>query len=110
VVAGAAALGVTSMPAIAVTAISVGVAWAADGICELITGKSVTELVSDAVVDAGERIVEGVSRGVEKVVDGAKKVGKQIVDGAKNIGKSIVDGASAAWNSIVDSGSRLFSW
>jgi len=95
VVAGAAALGVTSMPAIAVTAISVGVAWAADGICELITGKSVTELVSDAVVDAGERIVEGVSRGVEKVVDGAKKVGKQIVDGAKNIGKSIVDGASA---------------
>lgn len=110
VVAGAAALGVTSLPAIAVAGISVAVAWAADGVCEWITGKSVTELVSDAVLDVGERVVEGVSKGVEKVVDGAKKIGKDIAEGAKNIGKSIADGASAAWNSIVESGSRLFSW
>ncbi len=55
VAAGFAAAGVAA-PAVVVGAAAVGISMAADWICEKVTGKNVTELVSDAIVDVGYQI------------------------------------------------------
>lgn len=60
VAAGFAAAGVAA-PAVVVGAAAVGISMAADWICEKVTGKNVTELVSDAIVDVGYQIKDDVT-------------------------------------------------
>ena len=60
VAAGAAAIGVTAAPAVVVGAAAVGVVWAANGVCEWITGgKDVGEVVADAVCDGAAALKDG---------------------------------------------------
>lgn len=60
VAAGFAAAGVAA-PAVVVGAAAVGISMAADWVCEKVCGKNVTELVSDAIVDVGYKVKEGVT-------------------------------------------------
>ena len=68
----------TSPPGIAVTAAVKVVTWGLDWVSEKLTGKKVTEAVSDFLIDTGEKIV--------------KNVGKAVTTAKKKIG--------AAWKSI----------
>lgn len=56
-----------SAPAVVVGAVTVGVAWAGDKICEALTGKDVAEFVSDTVLDTGKAIITSVGKGAKKV-------------------------------------------
>lgn len=85
VTAGFAAVGITAAPALAVAAVSAGVIWGADVLCEKITGKPVNELISDAILDTQE-----------KVQDLKKKATKAVGKAAKAAGEKI----SSAWNSF----------
>ncbi len=57
-------------PVVVVGAITVGVTWAIDSVCEAITGKDAAELISDAVLDTGKKVVEGVGKAAKKVKEG----------------------------------------
>ena len=70
VAAGCAAIGVAA-PAVVVGGIGVAVSFVADVVCEKLTGKNVTEFVSDTVLDA------------------AASAGKAITGAAKNVGKAV---------------------
>ena len=61
-------------PAVAVAAVSVGVTWAADKICEKVTGKDLTEFISDTVLDKAEAVGKGVVDAGRNLVNGGKKV------------------------------------
>ena len=62
VTTAAAALGITAAPAVAIGAAAVGVTWAANSVCEWITGgKDIGEVAADAVCNAGEAIVDAAS-------------------------------------------------
>lgn len=76
-------------PAIVVAGGAALVSWGIDAISEAICGKKVTELVSDAILDAGERVVDGIAAGAEAV-------GDAIADGAR----AISNGAKALWGGI----------
>lgn len=76
----AAAIG--GAPVVAVTAVAVGVSWGADKICEMITGKGVTELVSDGIID-----------GAEKAMDAVSDVGSKVCGAVSSFGSSFADWA-----------------
>lgn len=76
----AAAIG--GAPVLAVTAVAVGVSWGADKICEMITGKGVTELVSDGLID-----------GAEKAIDAVADVGSKVCGAISSFGNSFADWA-----------------
>ena len=75
VTAGLAAVGVASAPVVVVGAISAGVCWGADVLCQELTGKPVTELISDALLDTKEAVEDFakdvIGKGAEKVKEGA---------------------------------------
>lgn len=90
--AGLAALGVAGAPAVAVGAIAVGITWAADAGCRAITKnwlgeeKSLTETISDAILDTEEALTAGAG----KVIDaGAKAIGNAVNSMGKSIAKWI---------------------
>lgn len=57
VTAAAAALGITSAPAVAVGAAAVGVTWAANGVCKWVTGgRDIGEVAADLICDSQEFI------------------------------------------------------
>lgn len=72
------AICVTNPPGIVVTAAATVVTWGLDWVSEKLTGKKVTEAVSDFLIDTGEKVV--------------KNVGKAVTTAKKKIG--------AAWKSI----------
>lgn len=76
----AAALLPATWPAIAVGAVGAGVVWAANGICEWITGESIGENIADLVCDGVEATVEFV----------------------QDVGETIANGVETAWNSVCD--------
>lgn len=85
VTAGAAALGITAAPAVVIGAGAVAVTWAANEVCEWITGgKDIGEVASDLVCGAAEAIGNAVS----------------------NTAKAVGDG----FNAVVNWGKSLFSW
>ena len=94
-VAAAFTAAIGGAPAILVAGATVAVTWGADKICEAITGKNVTELVSDAILDTGERIIDDIA-------DGLETVGEAI----GNAGRAISNGAQALWNGF----SNAFAW
>lgn len=61
-------------PVLAVGAATVAVSVAADWVCEKITGKGVTELVSDAILDTAEAVGDAVKTGATKIKEGASVV------------------------------------
>ena len=69
VTAAFAAAGVVGAPAVVVGAVTVGVTWAVDKVCEAISGKNVAELVSDTVLDTGEKVIKGIGKGAKAVKD-----------------------------------------
>jgi hypothetical protein len=75
VTAGFAAVGVTA-PALVVGATAAGISVAADWVCEKVTQKSVTELVSDTILDTAESVEKAkwrvISSGWNLAVNGAK--------------------------------------
>lgn len=76
-------------PAIVVAGGTALVTWGIDAVSEAICGKKVTELVSDAILDAGERVIDNIAAGAEAV-------GEAIADGAR----AISNGAKALWGGI----------
>ena len=76
----AAALLPATWPAIAVGAVGAGVVWAANGVCEWITGESIGEHVADFLCDGTEAIA----------------------DFAQNVGDAVADGVETAWNNVCD--------
>lgn len=90
--AAATAIGVAGAPAILVGAAAAGVVWAANGICEYITGgRDIAEVVADAACDFTEAAIDV----GKKVVEEAKEVGKKVAEGAKEVGKALEKGAKA---------------
>lgn len=67
VTAAFAAAGAVGAPAVVVGAVTVGVTWAIDKVCEAITGKDVAEFVSDTVLDTGKKAVHAVGNAAKKV-------------------------------------------
>lgn len=86
--AGAAALGIAA-PAVVVGGVAVAASAVLDFACKQLTGKAVTELVSDTILDVGEA-----------VINGAKEV-------ASGIGNAVKDTFTGAVRSI---GSILPKW
>ncbi len=81
--AGAAAvLGTVGAPAVAIGLATVAVTWGVNKVCEHLTGKDLAEFASDAILDTGQKVIEG-------AVEGAKKVGKVVGDAAKTASKAI---------------------
>ena len=80
---------------------AVAVGWAADVLCETFLGEDLPELVSNAVMDIGEAIGEGVSVASEYV----SAAWDSVCDGAQDVWDNVCDGASAAWDSICDGAS-----
>ncbi|MBQ3101179.1 MAG: hypothetical protein IJC50_09325 [Clostridia bacterium] len=85
VTAGLSAVGIASAPALVVGALGAGVVIAVNETCEWRTGKDFGEFVSDAVLDAGEAIVEGAGKVIDNIADGAKALG----DKAKQAGEAV---------------------
>lgn len=54
-------------PVVVIGAVTVGVTWAVDKVCEAFTKKDVAELVSDAVLDVGEKVAKTVGKAAKKV-------------------------------------------
>lgn len=66
VAAGAAALGIAA-PAVVVGGVAVAASAVLDYACKQITGKAVTELVSDTILDVGEAVINGAREVVSNV-------------------------------------------
>ena len=77
VAAGAAALGIAA-PAVVVGGVAVAASAVLDFACKQFTGKGVTELVSDTILDVGEAVVSG----AQKVVSGIGNAVKDTFTGA----------------------------
>lgn len=75
---------------------AVAVGWAADVLCETFLGEDLPELVSNAVMDIGEAIGEGVSVASEYV----SATWDSVCDGAQEIWDNVCDGTFAAWDSV----------
>ena len=88
VAAGAAALGLAA-PAVVVGGVAVAASAVLDYACKQFTGKAVTELVSDTILDVGEA-----------VINGAREV-------AANVGNAVKDTFTGAVRSI---GNILPKW
>lgn len=56
VTSGLAAIGIAGAPAVAVGALATCAVWAVDVLSKEFTGKGATELISDTIIDVGERI------------------------------------------------------
>lgn len=86
-------LGIANTPAVVVGVASVAVVWGADVIFEKITGKKMTELISDKLVDFGEKAVEKAGKMKDYLCD---KVGNA-VNNAKNNVKAMWKGLFPAF-------------
>lgn len=71
VAAGAAALGLAA-PAVVVGGAAVAASWLMDVVCKQLTGESVTEFVSDKILDVGEAVASGVKEAAANVGNAVK--------------------------------------
>lgn len=86
-------LGVANTPAVVVGVASVVVVWGADVIFEKLTGKKMTEFISDKIVDIGEKAVEKAGKVKDYLCN---KVGNA-VNNAKNNVKAMWKGLFPAF-------------
>lgn len=89
--ASLAAIGVTvAAPAIVIGIGAVAVTWAANSVCEWITGgDDIGEVVANVVCDVGEGAVNIAKKGIEKAGEIAQDIGNGIKKGASTLWKGI---------------------
>lgn len=95
--AAAATAGIAA-PAVAVGAAAVGVKYVADVACEHFFGKDATEVVSDFVLDVGEKVVKTKIEMVKTTFNVAKEAGTAAynfaADTIKDVGQNLKEGLS----------------
>jgi len=74
-----------SAPAVVVCGVAVGVNWLADRVSEAVTGKEFTELVSDTILDFGEKVVDVGGKVVQGITDTVSGWGESICAGWKKV-------------------------
>ena len=92
---------VGAAPVVAVGAATVAVTMGLDWVCEKITGKDLTEAVSDGLIDTALMLK-----------DGAVSVGNAICTGVKEVASGVsnfVQSASKGWNSLKKGFTSLFA-